>query len=186
MNLIVLSTAEESKTVRYNFTENSTFEYRVINLKDLDADEIITTVEEKIRKGLKIESEELIKYALVPMIKGKEMEKYITRIVENMSYSLMILSYGIEWLIIDKFITDEECRNILCDKLGDRMSLIYEYGNRREQKGMKKGMKIIIESLIRSGSSLNEISQKTGMTLTELKKILGSEKKEKVTAIPAK
>ena len=120
------------------------------------------------------------------MIKGKEMEKYITRIVENMSYSLMILSYGIEWLIIDKFITDEECRNILCDKLGDRMSLIYEYGNRREQKGMKKGMKIIIESLIRSGSSLNEISQKTGMTLTELKKILGSEKKEKVTAIPAK
>ena len=47
-------------------------------------------------------------------------------------------------------------------------------------------MKIIIESLIRSGSSLNEISQKTGMTLTELKKILGSEKKEKVTAIPAK
>ena len=144
MNLIVLSTAEESKTVRYNFTENSTFEYRVINLKDLDADEIITTVEEKIRKGLKIESEELIKYALVPMIKGDEMEKYITRVVdnilqvENISESLMTLSYGIEWLIVDKFITDEEYRNILCDKLGDRRSLIYEYGNRREQKCEKK------------------------------------------------
>ena len=56
------------------------------------------------------------------------------------------------------------------------MSLIEEYGNRREQKGkdegkkegMKKGMKKIIESLIKSGITLNEISQKTEITVTIL------------------
>ena len=86
------------------------------------------------------------------------------------------MSYGIEWLIVDKFIDDEEDRNILCDALGDRMSLIYEYGNRREQKGrdegMKEGMKEIISSLIESGTPLTEISQKTGKTIPELKEIL--------------
>lgn len=64
------------------------------------------------------------------------------------------------------------------------MSLIYEYGNRREQKGrdegkneginegINEGMKEIIKSLINSGETLPEISQKTGKTIQELKKIL--------------
>ena len=82
------------------------------------------------------------------------------------------MSYGIEWLIVDKFIDDEEDRNILCDALGDRMSLIYEYGNRREQKGRDEGMKEIISSLIESGTPLTEISQKTGKSINELKEIL--------------
>ena len=175
MNLIVLSTAEESKTVEYKFNKNSVFTYRVVNLKDLDENEIINTVEPKIKKGLKIESKELILYSLIPMIIGENMEKYIKRVIDNLlqvtnaSESIINLSYGIEWLIVDKFVTDEEYRQILCDKLGDRMSLIYEYGDRREQKGrdeginegINQGMKNILQSLINSGDSLSEISQKT-------------------------
>ena len=186
MNLIVLSTAEESKTVEYKFNKNSVFTYRVVNLKDLDENEIINTVEPKIKKGLKIESKELILYSLIPMIIGENMEKYIKRVIDNLlqvtnaSESIINLSYGIEWLIVDKFVTDEEYRQILCDKLGDRMSLIYEYGDRREQKGrdeginegINQGMKNILQSLINSGDSLSEISQKTGKTIKELEKIL--------------
>ena len=190
INLIVLSTAEESKIIEYRFNKNSVFTYRVVNLQDLDENEIIDTVEPKIENGLKIESKELILYSLIPMIIGEDMEKYIKRVVDNLlqvsnaTDSIKNLSYGIEWLIVDKFVDDEEYRQILCDKLGDRMSLIYEYGNRREQKGrnegfneginegINEGMKEIIKSLLNSGETLPEISQKTGKTIKELKKIL--------------
>ena len=190
MTLLVLTTAEESKTVQYKFNKDSVFTYRVINLKDLDAEKIINTVEPKIKKGLEIESEELVQYSLVPMIIGKDMEKYISRIVhnllqvDNVSQSVKNLSYGIEWLIVDKFVEDKENRNILCDVLGERMSLIYEYGNRREQQGkddgikegmkegIKEGMKEIINNFLQTGTTLQEISQKTGKSKQELKEIL--------------
>ena len=182
MTLLVLTTAEESKIVRYKFNKDSVFTYRVVNLKDLDAEKIINSVEQKINNGLEIESEELVQNSLVPMIIGKDMEKYIIRIVhnllqvDNVSQSVKNLSYGIEWLIVDKFVENEENRNILCDVLGERMSLIYEYGNRREQEGkkegMKEGMKELIKDFLKSGTTLQEISQKTGKSIPELEEIL--------------
>lgn len=54
------------------------------------------------------------------------------------------------------------------------MSLIYEYGERKEKNGMKQGMKEIIVSFLNAGTSLNEISQKTGKSIKELEKILNS------------
>lgn len=50
--------------------------------------------------------------------------------------------------------------------------IIYEYGNRREERGRYEGMKEIISSLIESGTPLTEISQKTGKSINELRKIL--------------
>lgn len=123
VNLIVLSTAEESKTIKYKFNKDSVFTYRIVSLNDLNADDIMTTVESKIKEGLKIETKELILYALIPIIVSKDMEKYIKRIVHNLlqvknvTDSIKNLSYGIEWLIVDKFIENNEDRQILCDLL---------------------------------------------------------------------
>ena len=108
------------------------------------------------------------------------MEKYIKRVVhnllqvENATESVKNLSYGIEWLIVDKFVSDVEYRQILCDLLGDRMSLIYEYGERKEKKGRDEGIKEILVSLLNSGDSLSDISQKTGKSIKELEEILRS------------
>lgn len=116
------------------------------------------------------------------------MEKYIRRVVhnllqvENATESVKNLSYGIEWLIVDKFVNDVEYRQILCDLLGDRMSLIYEYGERKEKKGRDEGIKEgrtegikeILVSLLNSGDSLLDISQKTGKSIKELEEILSS------------
>lgn len=174
VNLIVLSTAEKSKVIYYKFNKDSIFTYQVISLKDMDAEEIIKTVEPKIINGEKIEGKELILYALVPMIVEDEMQKYIKRVVDNLIQlrnspdSLTNLAYGVEWLIVDKFIKDPEDRNILCDLLGDRMSLIYEYGERKEKKGMKE----ILLCFINSGDSIIDISQKTGKSVKELEEIL--------------
>ena len=62
------------------------------------------------------------------------------------------------------------------------MSLIYEYGERREQQGkddgikegIKEGMKELINDFIKSGTTLEEISQKTGKSIQELEEILKS------------
>jgi len=48
------------------------------------------------------------------------------------------------------------------------MSLLQEYGNRREKEGMKE----IIQKFLNSGTTLEEISKKTGKTTQELNKIL--------------
>ena len=75
-------------------------------------------------------------------------------------------------MIVEKFIKDEESRQILCDALGDRMTLIYEYGDRKEKEGRREGMKEIITSLLSAGVTLQEISQKTGKSMSELDEIL--------------
>ena len=98
--------------------------------------------------------------------------------------SIIYLVFGVEWLIVDKFVENQEDRNILCDLLGDRMSLIYEYGEREEAKGKLEGIREgiregklegwreILLSLINSGDSLSEISRKTGKSIEELEDIL--------------
>ena len=60
------------------------------------------------------------------------------------------------------------------------MSLLDEYGNRREQKGRedgwragkKEGMKELISCFMDAGESIPEISKKTGKSVEELEEIL--------------
>ncbi|MBQ2666346.1 hypothetical protein [Methanobrevibacter sp.] len=56
------------------------------------------------------------------------------------------------------------------------MSLIYEYGERKEAKGklegFREGFREILLCLVNSGDSLSEISQKTGKSIEELEDIL--------------
>ncbi len=40
------------------------------------------------------------------------------------------------------------------------MSLLDEYGDRKDQNGKKEGMKELISSLLNSGESLSEIAKK--------------------------
>ncbi|MBE6489671.1 MAG: hypothetical protein E7Z83_02305 [Methanobrevibacter sp.] len=78
---------------------------------------------------------------------------------------------------------DEELRNIFCDLLGDNMSLIHEYGERKEQKGIAQGIEQgreqgivqgsenIIISFLKSGMSAEEISERIKMPLDEILEI---------------
>ena len=70
---------------------------------------------------------------------------------------------------------DEELRNIFCDLLGDNMSLIHEYGERKEQKGIAQGIvqgsENIIISFLKSGMSAEEISERIKMPLDEILEI---------------
>lgn len=64
---------------------------------------------------------------------------------------------------MDKFVTDEQTRNILCDALGDRMSLIHEYAMNKENR--------IIENLLIAGNSPQKIAKDADIPLSRVKAI---------------
>ena len=67
--------------------------------------------------------------------------------LKGLTRSIKALVYGIEWLIVDKFVDDEKTKNILRDLLCDRMSLIHEYAeNKVNQEQIR-----IIRNLLRHG-----------------------------------
>ena len=70
---------------------------------------------------------------------------------------------GIEWLIVDKFVTDEQTRNILCDALGDRMALIHEYARNKENR--------IIRNQLKSGMKAEVIARTADIPLSRVKSI---------------
>ena len=84
--------------------------------------------------------------------------------LRNASFSLMELSFGIEWMIVEKYVDDDELRNIFCDLLGDKMSLIHEYGKRKEQQTLKN----VVVNLLESGMSCEEISQRIKMPFEDV------------------
>ena len=44
------------------------------------------------------------------------------------------------WLLVDKFVGEALLKNLLLDKLGGKMGALYDYGQRKELKGIKEGM----------------------------------------------
>ena len=78
------------------------------------------------------------------------------------------LCYGIQWLLVDKYVKEEELKNHLLDKLGGKMSAVYDYGERRSKEKEKE----IISNLYESGMQPEEIAEKTKINIKEIEKIL--------------
>lgn len=172
--LSVFSTAEESKKVTLSVNDDNEFTYDVIGLKNYDTSEIINTINYKIENTIEINSKELILFALVPIIeKTGEVEDYIEYVVntlldlKGLATSIKSLTYGIEWLIVDKFVVDEKTRNVLCDALGDRMSLIHEYARNKVDMEQRR----IIRNLLRAGNSPQKIAKDAEVPLSTVKAI---------------
>lgn len=71
------------------------------------------------------------------------------------------------WLTTDKFVVDTLERNIICDLLGGRMSLIHEYGENKYndgkddgiEQGIEQGIEKIIVNLLKSGDDPSIIAK---------------------------
>lgn len=193
VNIEVISTAENSKQISYRVNRLNTFRYNVMGFEKYDGEKIIKYVEEKLENNMKITSKDNIYLSLAPLMdkkKNNNISEKIKRVVD-----LLIelnktnppgnkLSFGITWLLVDKFVKDSELRNLLIDVLGEKMSAIYEYGERKEQKGIEKGRKEgikkgrkegkkeIIHKLYESGMTPEEISKRLKTDLEKIKKII--------------
>ena len=174
VNLCVFTTAEESKKITYTVNKDNDFTYDVISLTDYDSEEIINTINDKLKDNTEISGKELILFALVPIIeKNDGVEDYIEYVVntlidlKGLTPSIKALVYGIEWLIVDKFVDDEKTKNILHDLLGDRMSLIHEYAeNKVNQEQIR-----IIRNLLRHGMRAEVVAKSAEVPLSKVKAI---------------
>ena len=174
VDLAVLSTYEDSKLVEYKYNRLNSFKYEVIGLNNLDSSEIINNVETKLKNKEMPTSKDVILLSLVPLSKkGKNIVEYIYRVVKiiyklkNLSISQVELALGILWLTTDKFVEDDLERNIICDKLGGRMSLIDEYGENKYQEGIEQ----IILNLLKSGDEPEIIAEKSQVPLDKVLEI---------------
>lgn len=174
VNLCVFTTAEESKQITYHINKYNDFKYDVISLSDYSSEEIINTINDKIEHDEEITGKELVLFSLVPIIeKEGEVEDYVFDVIntlialKNLVPSIQSLVFGIEWLIVDKFVDDEKTRNILQDLLGDRMSMIHEYAERKKNNEQER----IIRNLLQSGHSPHEIAKDTRTPLSKVNTI---------------
>ena len=190
VNLEVLSTAESSKIVRYKYSDSNEFIYKVTGLQEFDGEKTINNVEKKVLKKKKLSSKEIICFALAPFMDKENIEKNIKRVVniliqlQRYQPSDLHLARAILWLAADKYIEDEELRILIQDLLGDKMSAVYEYGERKEQNGIKKGiekgkkegikegMENVILRLYYNGMQADKIAMNTGMDLNTIQEII--------------
>lgn len=199
VNLCVISTVEKTKTIKYKVNKLNIFKYEVFGNDFFDGEKIIKSIEEKYKQKQEITQKESIYYSLAPiMTKNKNIENNLEKTIKiiltlnNLSTSTKNLCYGILWLLVDKYCKDTLTRNLLSNVLGDKMKLIYEYGERKEQEGMQKGMqegrqegmqqgmqegmqkgmRSILVKLYESGMSIKEIAEKTELDIKQVEEIL--------------
>lgn len=183
VNLSVLSTAEDSKIIEYKYNRLNVFKYEVEGLNNLNGEEIINNVKNKLKNNEIPNGKDIILLSLVPLSnKGKNIVDYIYRVIrilfklKNLTISQKDLAFGIMWLTTDKFVNDSLERNIICDLLGGRMSLIHEYGENKYkegkdegiEQGIEQGTEQIILDLLKSGEKPEEIAQKTSISLEKI------------------
>ena len=190
VNIVVLSTAEESKTVSYRINYLNTFKYKVIGNDLFDGEKIINEIEEKYKNNIPISKKEIVYFSLAPlMTKDGNIEENIKKTIqilikiEDVPSTTKNLCYSIVWLLTDKFVKDERLRNLLLDMLGDKMSAVLEYGKRKEEKGKLEGIKEgkleerkeILLNLVNCGMTIEEISDKTGIDIKDAKRIINTQ-----------
>lgn len=174
VNLCVFTTAEESKLITYHVNQYNDFKYDVISLSDYDSEEIINNINYKIEHNEEITGKELVLFSLVPIIeKEGEIEDYIFEVIntliglKDLASSIQALVFGIEWLIVDKFVENENTRNILQDLLGGRMSMIHEYGERKKNNEQER----IVRNQLKSGMRPEIIASTADIPLSRVQAI---------------
>ena len=146
----------------------------VVGLNDLDTCEIINTVETKLKDKKIPTSREVILLSLVPLSKkGSNIVDYIDMVVKmisklkNLTISQLNLALGILWLTTDKFVKDALERNNICNMLGDKMSLMHEYGENKFEQGEEN----IIVKFLKAGDEPEIIAQKSEIPLDKILEI---------------
>ena len=88
--------------------------------------------------------------------------------------------FALVWILVDKFIVNDETRQRLSNILSDNMKLMEEFGQRKYKEGEKRGEKIgretsrreITENLLKKELPLELISEATNVPISQLEEII--------------
>lgn len=179
--LIVISTAEKTKIKQYKINKDCVFTIPIVSLKDFDGDKIINNIENKIKNNQKITRHEMLNLALAPFMSSKKpLDKQIEKTVKTLDEvrkSMKCSSdfvFGIELLIVEKFIKNERQHKKLTNILRDTMKIIDEWRQEDYENGKKEGKeeeKInTAKNMLKENYTIKQIATITQLTLNQLNK----------------
>lgn len=180
--LIVISTAEKTKIKQYKINKDCVFTIPIISLKDFDGDKIINNIENKIKNNQKITRHEMLNLALAPFMSSKKpLDKQIEKTVKTLDEvrkSMKCSSdfvFGIELLIVEKFIKNERQHKKLTNILRDTMKIIDEWRQEDYENGKKEGKeeeKInTAKNMLKENYTIKQIATITQLNIESIKQI---------------
>ena len=180
--LIVISTAEKTKIKQYKINKDCVFTIPIISLKDFDGDKIINNIENKIKNNQKITRHEMLNLALAPFMSSKKpLDKQIEKTVKTLDEvrkSMKCSSdfvFGIELLIVERFIKNERQHKKLTNILRDTMKIIDEWRQEDYENGKKEGKeeeKInTAKNMLKENYTIKQIATITQLNIESIKQI---------------
>lgn len=180
--LIVISTAEKTKIKQYKINKDCVFTIPIVSLKDFDGDKIINNIENKIKNNQKITRHEMLNLALAPFMSSKKpLNKQIEKTVKTLDEvrkSMKCSSdfvFGIELLIVEKFIKNERQHKKLTNILRDTMKIIDEWRQEDYENGKQEGKeeeKInTAKNMLKENYSIKQIAKITQLNIESIKQI---------------
>ena len=180
--LIVISTAEKTKIKQYKINKDCVFTIPIVSLKDFDGDKIINNIENKIKNNQKITRQEMLNLALAPFMSSKKpLDKQIEKTVKTLDEvrkSMKCSSdfvFGIELLIVEKFIKNERQHKKLTNILRDTMKIIDEWRQEDYENGKKEGKeeeKInTAKNMLKENYTIKQIATITQLNIESIKQI---------------
>ena len=180
--LIVISTAEKTKIKQYKINKDCVFTIPIVSLKDFDGDKIINNIENKIKNNQKITRHEMLNLALAPFMSSKKpLDKQIEKTVKTLDEvrkSMKCSSdfvFGIELLIVEKFIKNERQHKKLTNILRDPMKIIDEWRQEDYENGKKEGKeeeKInTAKNMLKENYTIKQIATITQLNIESIKQI---------------
>ena len=180
--LIVISTAEKTKIKQYKINKDCVFTIPIVSLKDFDGNKIINNIENKIKNNQKITRHEMLNLALAPFMSSKKpLNKQIEKTVKTLDEvrkSMKCSSdfvFGIELLIVEKFIKNERQHKKLTNILRDTMKIIDEWRQEDYENGKQQGKeeeKInTAKNMLKENYTVKQISKITQLNIESIKQI---------------
>ena len=180
--LIVISTAEKTKIKQYKINKDCVFTIPIVSLKDFDGDKIINNIENKIKNNQKITRHEMLNLALAPFMSSKKpLDKQIEKTVKTLDEvrkSMKCSSdfvFGIELLIVEKFIKNERQHKKLTNILRDTMKIIDEWRQEDYENGKKEGKeeekKKKKKNMLKENYTIKQIATITQLNIESIKQI---------------
>lgn len=180
--LIVISTDEKTKIKQYKINKDCVFTIPIVSLKDFDGDKIINNIENKIKNNQKITRHEMLNLALAPFMSSKKpLDKQIEKTVKTLDEvrkSMKCSSdfvFGIELLIVEKFIKNERQHKKLTNILRDTMKIIDEWRQEDYENGKKEGKeeeKInTAKNMLKENYTIKQIATITQLNIESIKQI---------------
>lgn len=176
--LIVISTAEKTKIKQYKINKDCVFTIPIVSLKDFDGDKIINNIENKIKNNQKITRHEMLNLALAPFMSSKKpLNKQIEKTVKTLDEvrkSMKCSSdfvFGIELLIVEKFIKNERQHKKLTNILRDTMKIINEWRQEDYENGKKEEKINTAKNMLKENYSIKQIAKITQLNIESIKQI---------------